>query len=81
MQIDNKFDCIVSRVFAPLCKIIEWCHDFIADNGLFIAMKANLDADELNDVPCNAKILENIELHVPSLDAKRQAMILKLQKT
>lgn len=78
--LERKFDCILSRAFAPLAKIIEWCEKLIADDGVFICMKANLEPNELGEVPSFAKIQENIELTVPSLDAKRQAVIMKLDK-
>jgi len=80
IKVEQKFDCILSRAFAPLCKIIEWCENLIDDNGLFVAMKANLEEGELNDLPENAEILENIPLLVPGLDAKRQAVVMRIKK-
>ena len=79
IKIDEKFDCIVSRAFAPLSKIVQWCKELISDNGTFVAMKANLEPNELEEIPDYAVILDNIDLKVPTLDAKRQAVILKLQ--
>ncbi len=75
-----KFDCILSRAFAPLCKIIDWCKDLISDDGVFIAMKANLENDELDQIEKNTSIDEIIELKVPSLEAKRQAVIMRIKK-
>ena len=80
IKVEHKFDCILSRAFAPLCKIIEWCENIIDDNGLFVAMKANLEEGELNELPENAEILENIPLSVPGLDAKRQAVVMRIKK-
>lgn len=80
IKVEQKFDCILSRAFAPLCKIIEWCENLIDDNGLFVAMKANLEEGELNELPENAEILENIPLSVPGLDAKRQAVVMRIKK-
>ena len=77
---DKKFDCILSRAFAPLCKIIEWCKDLISDEGVFLAMKANLEHDELDQIDKNTTIEEIIELKVPSLDAKRQAVVMRIKK-
>ena len=79
IKVEQKFDCILSRAFAPLCKIIEWCENLIDDNGLFVAMKANLEEGELNELPENAEILENIPLSVPGLDAKRQAVVMRIK--
>ena len=75
---EEKFECILSRAFAPLCKIVEWCENLIAESGVFICMKANLEDNELNDLPKNAQIESIIDLRVPSLDANRKAVILKL---
>ena len=69
IKLDKKFDCILSRAFAPLCKIIEWCKDLISDEGVFLAMKANLEHDELDQIDKNTTIEEIIELKVPSVDA------------
>ena len=80
IKVEQKFDCILSRAFAPLCKIIELCENLIDDNGLFVAMKANLEEGELNELPENAEILENIPLSVPGLDAKRQAVVMRIKK-
>ena len=79
IKLDKKFDCILSRAFAPLCKIIEWCKDLISDEGVFLAMKANLEHDELDQIDKNTTIEEIIELKVPSLDAKRQAVVMRIK--
>ncbi len=78
IEIEEKFECIVSRAFAPLCKIVEWCKNLISDTGVFICMKANLEDNELNDLPKNAQIESIIDLNVPSLEANRKAVIVKL---
>ena len=77
--LENKFDCILSRAFAPLCKIVEWCGSLIADNGVFICMKANLEENEIKEVPENAVIEKIIDLSIPSLDATRKAVIMKIR--
>ena len=40
-------------------------------------MKANLEADEIQAVPITVTIESVVELQVPTLDAKRQAVILR----
>ncbi len=42
-------------------------------------MKANLEHDELDQIDENTTIEEIIELKVPSLDAKRQAVIMRIK--
>ena len=77
---ENKFDCILSRAFAPLDKIVNWCKDLIKNDGVFVAMKSHLEEKEINDVPSTVKIEEIIPLQVPTLDAVRNAVILKKVK-
>lgn len=73
---DEKFDCIVSRAFAPLARFVEWCLPLIDDQGTFIAMKANLEEQELKEVPSSVKINKILSLHVPELQATRQAVMM-----
>ena len=77
---DEPFECIVSRAFAPLERIVTWCRSLLADNGKFVAMKGNLSDEERNDLPKDAVIEKIAELKVPGLDAKRQAVIVALRK-
>ena len=50
--------------------------------GKFTELKSKgMDEKEISEIPSNAQLVENIELHVPTLDAKRQAVIIKLQNS
>ncbi|MGN0916561.1 MAG: 16S rRNA (guanine(527)-N(7))-methyltransferase RsmG [Succinivibrio sp.] len=80
ISLENKFECILSRAFAPLEKIVNWCGDLISREGIFIAMKANLDQKEINDLPAHAKIIKKVDLKVPGLDAVRQAVFIKIDE-
>lgn len=73
------FECIVSRAFAPLERIVSWCRGLITHNGKFVAMKGKLTDAERNDLPEDAVIEEIHELHVPCLNASRQAVIISLK--
>ncbi len=77
IKLDKKFDCILSRAFAPLSKIAEWCKDLIDNNGIFICMKANLEDEEVSSLPEYSRIEKIIDLNVPTLDAKRIAVFMK----
>lgn len=74
---DKTFDCIVSRAFAPIDRMVNWCLPLLRDSGRFIAMKANLEQTEIQAIPETVKIEQNVALHVPTLDAARCAVILK----
>lgn len=73
----EPFDCIVSRAFAPLERMVGWCLPLLSDDGRFVAMKANLEQDEIQAIPRAVTIESIVELQVPTLDAKRQAVILR----
>lgn len=73
----EPFDCIVSRAFAPIERMVSWCLPLLKEDGRFVAMKANLEQDELEAIPDTVMIERIEELHVPECDAKRQAVVLK----
>lgn len=77
INIENKFDCIVSRAFAPLDRMIKFSHHLLKDDGIFIAMKAHLDDEELRKVPKSVEIIKIEELKIPTLDVKRSAVFLR----
>ena len=72
----EPFDVIVSRAFAPLERMISWCLPLLDRSGRMVAMKANLEDSEIQDVPETVKIERIEELKVPELDARRQAVVL-----
>lgn len=74
---DHSFDCIVSRAFAPLDRMVNWCLPLLSASGRFVAMKANLEQTEIQAIPETVTIEQNVPLHVPTLDATRCAVILK----
>ena len=73
----EKYDCIVSRAFAPLERMIKWSIPLIARDGVFLAMKGDLKEDELKAVPHSVMIKEIIDIKVPDLAAQRKIVILK----
>lgn len=75
---EEKFDCIVSRAFASLQQIVVWCLPLLdKEKGFFLAMKGDIEQDELKAVPQSVRIKSVIDLKVPDLDAKRQAVIME----
>ncbi|HAH70937.1 MAG TPA: 16S rRNA (guanine(527)-N(7))-methyltransferase RsmG [Succinivibrionaceae bacterium] len=81
LQPEELFDCIVSRAFAPLDKIVNWCRDLLTSEGKFVAMKANLSDEELGNVPKDVVIDRIEKLNVPGLNATRQAVVMSLRNT
>lgn len=73
----EPFDVIVSRAFAPIERMVNWCYPILSNHGRFLAMKANLSEEEMNDIPKSVNVLEIRDLSVPSLDAVRKAVVIE----
>lgn len=73
----EPFDAIVSRAFAPLERMVSWCLPLLKPDGRFVAMKANLEPGEIQAIPETVTIDVTVKLNVPTLDAMRQAVVLK----
>ncbi|WP_417349315.1 16S rRNA (guanine(527)-N(7))-methyltransferase RsmG [Ferrimonas sp.] len=76
-QPEQGFDGVLSRAFASLSDMLEWCHHLPAPQGRFYALKGQLDAEELAAIPTGFEILGQQALHVPELDAQRHLVFVK----
>ncbi|MEW5756875.1 MAG: 16S rRNA (guanine(527)-N(7))-methyltransferase RsmG [Pseudomonadota bacterium] len=70
------FDTVVSRAFASLAEMVQWTQALRAPQGVFLAMKGQLSAEELAALPAGFKIKEIAALQVPGLEAERHAIII-----
>lgn len=68
---------ITSRAFASLGDFFSLTRHLLAADGIWIAMKGKLEADELAGVPATVDILETRKLKVPGLHEERHAVIAK----
>jgi 16S rRNA (guanine527-N7)-methyltransferase len=75
-QAPVKLDGVLSRAFASIQDMVQWCEHLIDDSGKFIALKGQYPDEELASLPENIKFEENIILEVPGLDAQRHLIIL-----
>ena len=71
------FDAVVSRAFSDLSDFVAQAGHLVAPGGRLIAMKGVYPFDEIARVPATHRVSEVIELHVPSLDAKRHLVVLE----
>jgi len=71
-----KLDGVLSRAFASLQDMVDWCAHLIDHSGKFIALKGVLPSEELDSLPKGIKFDEKISLEVPELDAQRHLIIL-----
>ena len=77
-QPEQKFDGVLSRAFASIADMLNWCHHLPKENGLFYALKRQLTAAEIAAIPAEFKLVDTITLEVPKLDEQRH--LLKLVK-
>ncbi|WP_462164879.1 16S rRNA (guanine(527)-N(7))-methyltransferase RsmG [Pseudoalteromonas xiamenensis] len=71
-----KLDGVLSRAFASLQDMVDWCQHLIDDSGFFLALKGQFPAEELSGLPTGITMVQDIELSVPELGAERHLVIL-----
>lgn len=74
---DQSYALITSRAFASLGDFFNLTRHLLAADGIWIAMKGKLEADELAGVPATVDIIETRKLKVPGLHEERHAVIAK----
>ena len=75
-QPEEKFDGVLSRAFASLKDMTEWCHHLLSSDGLFYALKGIYHHEEvqnLNDIFTVEKV---VSLDVPTLVGERHLVLL-----
>ncbi len=73
---DHKFDGVLSRAFASLKDMTDWCSHLPNEKGLFYALKGQYHQDEVAELDEQFKIQEVIELQVPELVGERHLVII-----
>jgi len=76
-QPEGRFDAVVSRAFAELADFVSQARHLVAPGGRMLAMKGVHPFEEIARVPASHRIVEVVELAVPSLDAKRHLVLLE----
>jgi 16S rRNA (guanine527-N7)-methyltransferase len=71
-----KLDGVLSRAFASLQDMVQWCEHLIDNSGRFIALKGQFPEQELKSLPEGVHFEQTISLEVPELDAERHLIIL-----
>jgi 16S rRNA (guanine527-N7)-methyltransferase len=72
-----KFDAVVSRAFSDLADFVTQAQHLVAPGGRLIAMKGVYPFDEIARVPASHRVTNVLELHVPTLDAKRHLVFVE----
>ena len=74
---EGKFDAVVSRAFSDLADFVAQAQHLVAPGGQLIAMKGVYPFDEIARVPATHRVARVLELHVPTLDAKRHLVFVE----
>jgi 16S rRNA (guanine527-N7)-methyltransferase len=73
---EPPFDGVISRAFASLEDMVNWCHHLPAPEGRFFALKGVRPDDEIASLPAGYTLDTVVELKVPQLDGERHLVII-----
>ena len=76
-QPEQKFDGVLSRAFASLKDMTDWCHHLPKENGYFYALKGIYHEDEVQELDKNFEVKDVITLYVPELVGERHLIVLR----
>ncbi|WP_159739814.1 16S rRNA (guanine(527)-N(7))-methyltransferase RsmG [Vibrio atypicus] len=76
-QPEEKFDAVLSRAFASMVDMVNWCHHLPKpQTGLFLALKGQLPQSEIEELPEWCSVTDVKALNVPELEGERHLVIL-----
>ena len=75
-QPDHQFDGVLSRAFASLKEMTDWCHHLPKKEGHFYALKGLYHNEEVQVLEGKFMVKEVVKLHVPELVGERHLIIL-----
>ncbi|MDH2924754.1 16S rRNA m(7)G-527 methyltransferase [Nicoletella semolina] len=74
---ESQFDGILSRAFASLNDMVEWCYHLPNKTGCFYALKGIYSPDEIEHIQQPISLCNVISLDVPELIGERHLVILR----
>ncbi|MGX2966951.1 16S rRNA (guanine(527)-N(7))-methyltransferase RsmG [Ursidibacter sp. B-7004-1] len=74
---EKQFDGVLSRAFASLNDMVDWCYHLPNQNGRFYALKGIYQSEEIEQITRPIELLEVIPLQVPELVGERRLIVLK----
>lgn len=75
-QPEQGFDGVLSRAFASMSDMVNWCHHLPATGGKFLALKGQVDQVEIDELPVGCSVTDIKPLTVPGLEGQRHLVIL-----
>lgn len=73
----KQFDGVISRAFASLMDMLDWCQHLPNKTGLFYALKSQASQEELTNLSHDYQLKNCIKLQIPQLDAERNLLIIQ----
>ena len=73
---ERPFDMILSRAFASLKDIITLTSHLLDEEGRVMAMKGQIDAAEVAEIPQDYQVEKTIELAVPGLEHEQRHLLI-----
>lgn len=73
---EQQFDGVLSRAFASLDDMVNWCYHLPNEQGRFYALKGVYDEAEVQAVKKSIELTEVVKLEVPELVGERHLVIL-----
>ncbi|SCC15946.1 16S rRNA (guanine(527)-N(7))-methyltransferase RsmG [Kosakonia oryziphila] len=77
---EPPFDGVISRAFASLNDMVNWCHHLPGEEGRFYALKGLLPEEEIALLPAELSVEAIVKLNVPHLEGERHLVIVKPNK-
>jgi len=78
---EPPFDGVISRAFASLSDMVNWCQHLPGEQGYFYALKGLRPDDEIAQLPEGFVVEDIIRLDVPDLDGERHLVRIKSVKS
>ncbi|WP_373777106.1 16S rRNA (guanine(527)-N(7))-methyltransferase RsmG [Glaesserella sp.] len=76
---EMEFDGVLSRAFASLNDMVDWCYHLPNVNGHFYALKGVYSQREVDEIKKTILLVNSIKLDVPDLVGERHLVVLKKQ--
>jgi len=73
-ELEGSYDCITARAFASLADMLAWGGHALNPDGVWLALKGQLEQTELAQVPPGFRVAAIHALTVPGLDAQRHVI-------
>lgn len=77
---EQLFDGVLSRAFASLNDMVNWCYHLPNASGRFYALKGQYQTEEVAEITKPVEVLEVFKLDVPELVGERHLVVLAKQK-